>query len=294
VLLTVSDAATLSAFRDIDVYVAPAGTKTLPECQLTEAGLLTCGFRKSKVGMVPERAHNFWKQGIKAKRRQYGLRHHIASTIHSAVGHTVPKLATELGAVNSVWERAMVVVLILRVRKASDLIFVGDAETNVEALMGGLNVRNQYDEYMDHIVSVLTGEVPASQALLLGHHPFRYKDIPIPMDRSGVVYILVSQKDGRSMYIGNSRNMVQRLGQHNAGIGSLESAPREKRPWGLYAYITGFAGNRGLMEAVEGHWQRSVKFLKPVNAREAVLIIQRILTRDYLESHFIVVVADDK
>ena len=73
------------------------------------------------------------------------------------------------------------------------------------------------------------------------------------MDRSGLVHMLVSQKDGRSIYIGNTKNMVKRLNQHNAGFGSLESAQKEKRTWGLYAYVTGFSGSKKLMEAVEGY-----------------------------------------
>jgi len=293
VLLTVPTLEETDSFLDIPIFVAPAGTKTLPSSGRTEHGLLALGFRKSKVGTAPDRSRNLWKQGMKAKRKQYALRHHVASTVHSAIGHTVSKLATELSAENSMWERAMVVVLISRVKKASDLIFVGDQTANVEALIDGLNVRNQYDEYMDHIVAVLTGELSPFQPLLLGLHPFRYKDIPIPMDRSGLVYMLVSQKDGRSIYIGNTKNMVKRLNQHNAGFGSLESAPKEKRPWGLYAYVTGFSGSKKLMEAVEGYWQRSVQFVKPTTPREGVRIVQRLLVRDYSQEELIVVLAEE-
>ncbi len=87
--------------------------------------------------------------------------------------------------------------------------------------------------------------------------------------------------------------MVKRLNQHNAGFGSLESAPKEKRPWGLYAYVTGFSGSKKLMEAVEGYWQRSVQFVKPTTPREGVRIVQRLLVRDYSQEELIVVLAEE-
>lgn len=294
VLLSVPSVEQLERFADLDIYVAPAGVKTLPSSSMNPVRLLALGFRLSKVGPAPDRSKNFWRQGVKAKRKQYAIRHHVAATIHSAIGHTVSALATELSASNSMWERAMVVVLISRVKKASQLVFVGDQEANVDALIGGLSVRNQYDEYMDHVVSVLSGRIPSHSPLLMGLHPFRYKDIPLPQDTSGVVYLLVSQRDACAMYIGMTRNMLRRLGQHNSGFGSLETAPREKRPWGLYAYVTGFAGSKDLMRRLEGHWQRAVQNVGPPTPREAVSILQRILARDYIDSSLLVAVAQEE
>ena len=156
---------------------------------------------------------------MKAKRRQYALKHHIASTIHSAIGHTVLKLATELGAENNLWERAMVVVLISRVKKASDLIFVGDKKANIDALIEGLQARNQYDDYMENIVRVLTGESGHMEPLSLNLHPFRYKDIALPQDRSGLVYMLVSLRDTSSMYLGQTTNMLRRKRANRPDVG---------------------------------------------------------------------------
>jgi predicted GIY-YIG superfamily endonuclease len=291
-LLNVLPRDILELYREIEIFVAPAGTRTFNIPIITEKELLRAGFVKTKVGIAPERPHNFWRHGMKAKRRQYALKHHVASTIHSAIGHTVSKLATELGKENSVWERAMVVVLISRVRRARDLIFVGDPEANIEALIEGLESRNQYDEYMDHVVDVLTGVAGAMMPLQLNMHPFRYKDIALPQDRSGVVYMLVSIQDTSSMYIGQSTNVEMRLNQHNSGIGARETADKEKRPWGLYAYITGFSGDKHLLLAVEGRWQRAVKELKPDNPRAGVRIAQRLINRHYSIHEFQMVVAD--
>ena len=113
-------------------------------------------------------------------------------------------------------------------RKTTDLIFVGNKKDNIASLIKGLCNRNQYNKYMDHVVSVLTDEAGETQPLIRGPHPFRYKDIQMPLDRSGVVYMLVSSFDGGSMYIGCTQNLPRHLNQHNSGIGSKESAPIEK------------------------------------------------------------------
>ena len=295
VLLTVPPIETLQAYKDIEVWAAPPGTKTL-SFVLNEESLVVNGFEKVKVGACPERSMDFWDHGVKGKRRQYALKLHIASTIHSAIGHTVTKLATQLSEEHSIWERAMVVVLISRVRRACDLIFVGDKTANINALIDGLKHRNQYDEYMDHIVAVLADESGETPPLLLSRHPFRYKDIPLPLDTSGVVYMLVSSVDGGSMYIGCTQNMQRRLNQHNSGFGARESAPIEKRPWGLYAYVTGFGGDRNLMQLVERQWQLAVQGIGPSSPREAIGILRRFINVHFPTNiyAFTVIVADEE
>ena len=111
----------LASFKEIDIWVAPAGTKCINPSDL---GDMT-DWRKTKVGVAPSRAFSVWSHGIKGSRKQYSLRHHVDSTIQSSIGHTVSKIATELGPTCRLWEKAMVVVLISRVSEALDLIFVG-------------------------------------------------------------------------------------------------------------------------------------------------------------------------
>jgi DNA polymerase III delta prime subunit len=293
VLLEVPSHEILEKHGEFQIFVAPAGTRTFRIPKMTEDCLVSMGFTKTKVGTAPDRSHNLWRHGMKAKRKQYALKHHIASTIHSAIGHTVLKLATELGAENNLWERAMVVVLISRVKRASDLIFVGDKKANIDALIEGLQARNQYDDYMENIVRVLSGEAGHMEPLSLNLHPFRYKDITLPQDRSGVVYMLVSLRDTSSMYLGQTTNMLLRLKSHNSGFGAYGSSNREKRPWGLYAYISGFGGDKPLREEVESQWQNMVDYLKPKSPRLALQIGQRMLNRKYSENKFKVIVADE-
>jgi len=204
-------------------------------------------------------------KGLKVRRKQYGLRVHVSSTIHSALGSSLGKIATELKSDGLLWERAMVVVLISRVSMASDLIFVGDQDENIRALLHGLRVKDQYAEYMNHIVSVLVGSSSFRGAIPinLGLHPFRPKDIQLPPKNCGIVYMLVSARDSGAMYIGQTFNIQRRLKEHNSGIGSRESCDPKKRPWALFAYITGFGLQRALMRKVELRWQNRVQQEKP-------------------------------
>ena len=104
--------------------------------------------------------------------------------------------------------------------------------------------------------------------------------------------MLVSLRDATSMYLGQTTNMLLRLKGHNSGFGAYGSSSKEKRPWGLYAYISGFGGDRSLREEVESQWQNAVDFFKPKSPCLALRIGQRMLNRNYSENKFTVVVAD--
>jgi predicted GIY-YIG superfamily endonuclease len=221
------------------------------------------------------------------------LRHHVATTVHSAIGHTMTSIATELTAVAGVWERAMVVVLISRVCFAKDLIFVGSKDENVEALLNGLRIRCQYDDYMNHIVNVLSGTaVPGGLGPIeLTNHPCRPRDITLPSDRSGFVYLLVSVKDGATLYVGMTQNLPLRLNQHNSGYGSRGTMSTSLRPWALYAYVTGFAGQRSLMARFESAWQGQNAYRRPPSPSVSVMYAQYLIEGIFAEHELTVVVS---
>jgi hypothetical protein len=190
----------------------------------------------------------------------------------------------------------MVVVLISRVSRAVDLIFVGDKAANIEALLRGLRSKNQYDEYMNHVVDVLTqqaapGEVPT---LDLDHHPFRPKDIELPCDSSGVVYLLVSTVDGSSLYIGYTFDMQKRYYSHNSGYGAVGTCDPNKRPWALFAYVTGFAGDRTLLRGIERGWQVAVHRIRPSDPFQAVSLGKTVVSENYPDAGLLMVIAGER
>lgn len=283
ILVEVPTQEQLSSFEEISILVAPPGTKSIDCSSLPSAS--TPGWRVTKVGIAPQNPLNLWSHGVKAKRKQYALKHHIASTIHSAIGHTVLKIATELGLGRDLWEKAMVVVLVSRVSEASDLIFVGDKRANIEAIIRGLSVRSQYDDYMNHVVNVLSRQTSlSSMPLNLSVHPFRQRDVPIPSDTSGVVYLLVSIHHPSSIYIGFTHDMNKRLKQHNSGIGARASSDPSKRPWGLLAYVSGFQYSKSTLRQFELRWQTLVARVRPSDAFSAANLATTIIDR-YYSSH---------
>ena len=257
ILLDVPSRVTLDAFGKIELFVTPVGASGVPDATSSPAMLERSGWKRQKVGKAPVVPHNNWSQGLRVKRRQYGIRHHVANTIHAAIGSTIFKLATCLSngpPSRELWERSMAVVLLSRTKRARDIIFVGDRRRTVKALVYCLSLRDQYTKFMSHVVDVLCGETP-SPLIELPNHPFRPRDIALPADTSGFVYILLSLKDTRTTYIGKTVNLHERLRSHNSGYGSRCTAPEHLRPWGLLGYVAGFENDTSSMFAFERRWQ---------------------------------------
>ena len=285
----------LLRFKDIEIWVAPPGTKMLGTSALQKDDMIAAGWRRTKVGTKPEHPFTLWTYELKVRRKQYGMKLHVSSTIHSAIGHSLNKIATEFAKGSKIWEKAMVVVLISRVSNAKDLIFVGDKEQNIRALVDGLRVRDQYDEYMNHVVDVLTNATSShpSQPLVLSNHPFRPKDIQLPQDKSGIVYMLVSAQDARACYVGYTQNMEKRLKSHNSGLGSKESCDPAKRPWALFAYVVGFVHDRDKMRRFEKKWQETIKYQRPSDPFIAASFAQEMISRDFRDEGLLLVVSSE-
>ena len=283
----------VKSFKDIKIMVAPAGVKTVDVSNMSKEAMFERGWKETFVGTAPEYTRTVWSQGVKAKRKQYALVLNIASTIHSAIGHTVDGIATDLTE-SSLWERAMVVVLLSRVTTVSQIIFVGDKSKNIDIIIDGLRKRNQYDEYMNHVVDVLhraTDDRIESIPFRVSVHPFRPKDIPLPTDTSGVVYMLTSAKNYHTVYVGFTQDMPRRLKQHNAGYGAIQSCDPLKRPWVLIGYIAGFCGDRTKMRAAEVCWQNIIAQIRPASPLEA-LGLGNLVINNHFPGHGLVLVQE--
>jgi predicted GIY-YIG superfamily endonuclease len=254
----------LESFGDVKVMLAPVGCKSVPDGITRAEDLLEHDWRLERVGLAPERVHTV--TGGKGKRHQYGLRHRVSSTIHAVMGSGLGHLVTKLSTTDSLyrlWQKEQIVVLLSRTERARDIIFVGDPQETVDAILQVIQVRSQYSEYMSHIIDVLSDdgntqnrirEVPALDQSL---DPFCPLDVVLPNDPSGVCYILMSMKDRRVTYIGQTKRLVQRIKEHNSGYGSEGTLDYRLRPWALLAFVAGFDGNRVAMLAFENQWKRT-------------------------------------
>ena len=103
---------------------------------LSKQAYLERGFVEVEVGTAPEQTQ-YLPGSMQAKRKQYGLKHHVTSTIHAAMGDTLSSMATEISCNNSnfkMWDKGQMIVILSQTRLAKDTIFVGNKNDTLNAL----------------------------------------------------------------------------------------------------------------------------------------------------------------
>ena len=248
VLAEMPTAEDVQELHAVSVYVAPDGMKAIPAALTTESDFLNAGFHKRQIGAAPERS-KYIGLGILAKRRQYGLRHRLAATIHAAMGQDLPAVITCVtgDSMYDLFQREQVVVLLSRTHYAKDIIFVGDPEATAEALASMLDTDGPYTEYMEYLVRRLAhhSAEQAPSINLTVRHPYCAANVEVPNNSSGFCYLLASTArgvEGRVTYIGQTRNLVARFKNHKLGAGPSATADPGLKPWAMLAYISGFEG----------------------------------------------------
>ena len=118
-----------------------------------------------------------------------------------------------------------------------------------------------WSDYMEKVISLVSVDNSAIESRTRNvfsyeTYPFEFKQIPLPLCNTGSVYFLVSLKNRRITYIGQTLDIRQRLLQHNSGSGSSFTNEIGNRPWAILGYIIGFDKNRAWMMSVEDSWQR--------------------------------------
>ena len=248
VLAEMPSAEDICEFRPVLVYVAPEGMKAIPSGLSTESDFLNLGFQKRQIGTAPERS-TYVGLGILGKRRQYGLRHRLAATIHAGMGQDLPALVTCVtgDSMYHLFQREQVVVLLSRTHFAKDIIFVGDCNKTAEALADMLDKDGPYSEYMEYLVRKLVhhSSERGPSVDLTTRHPYCAMNIEVPNDNSGFSYLLASVAkgaEGRVTYIGQTDNLVVRLKSHKLSAGPSATADPGLKPWAVLAYVSGFEG----------------------------------------------------
>ena len=133
-------------FHKISILVAPPGVKSVAVCDdNAEEFYLSNGWTKQLAGTCPERSYAICGS-LKAQRRQHGLRHCAASTLHASMEDALSLIATEASYGNEhykLWDKAQAIVLLSRTRQGKDLIFVGDKRLNIKALSSTIQAATQ-------------------------------------------------------------------------------------------------------------------------------------------------------
>ena len=296
VMLEMPDFQSNESFPWIYLYVAPSFVKDYVYNTIHDSVFFEShGWKKERIGCVPERIHSI-RNLMKGKRFQYGLRHRVTSTIHGCQGDTLHKLATQVCSENNgfkLWDKAQVVVLLSRTRSAKDMIFVGGIDSTINCLVKMMCTKTQNSEYMEKVIALLDHSRDLTEAQRMNifsyeHFPYDFNQIELPQCHTGFVYFLVSLKDNRKTYIGETFDLRTRLRTHNSGYGT--SFTDEHRPWAVYAYISGFNRDKNYMKSVENAWQRhrnlSQSPCPKALAKTAIPIIENANGRLQLILHF--------
>ena len=239
--------------------LASSGVKVIGDIELTKSNLLNIGWKEVNIGTAPMINHSVTRD-VFAKRKQYGIKPFIASTIHRVMGDTIGSIVTcvnDMDIEYNLWDKEQAIVLLSRISFCKDITFVGDRNVTSRTLRELIQGQNYYSKYMRRFLRALNTRTTLSlndDFISYTAHPFSPEDIELPHTTSGFVYLLISLKDSNTTYVGETFNLRRRLKEHNEGYGSKQTLSPNLRPWGLYAYISGYQGNKDLMMSNEGQW----------------------------------------
>ena len=244
--------------RSIAVYAAPPGCRSFPPLDdCTSSYLEQNNWTKIQVPQSTSPNQEVAK-GVIGRRTQYGIRLRVASTIHSSMGSTLPALVTCITTSPSdpelnytLWQAAQVVVLLSRTKACKDIYFVGNRNVVPNELLRVLKVPDPFLPHIRDLVSKLcdqNGETP----ILPSGLTYRPCDIVLP--ETSAVYALVSTNACEYYYIGETKDIRNRLQQHNTGNGTKYTNNPSLRPWAMLGYVYGF-DNRPERQSFEQIWK---------------------------------------
>ncbi len=255
-------------FVPFEIWMAPPATKSPPPVSdRNHVTLHALGWRPVKIGACPGYTQTHEASGTMAKRKQYGLRPFIVTTVHAIIGTTLRKLAIGVSRSNpdlSLWDPGMAQVAISRTNKFSDMIWVGNKEDILNGLIDVLLQDDILANYVDDMIdrlSINPHEMRDNNAtemwntVAVRNAPYSITRQPLPCDNSGFVYMLISIKTLSTLYIGQTHDLVHRIRLHNDGFGAKQTRSIRDKPWGLLAYVCGFQGDKKARVAFEKRWQ---------------------------------------
>ena len=263
----------VSDFAGIKLWIAPPATNhiTFNRNDLpTRQDMEYLGWKETSIGCAAERDVNV-RGGLVARRMQYSLKHIGATTINKSQGATLPYgIVVEISKEYSPWESGQIVVSLSRSETSDYTIIVGEKDYAINKMWELLIVGNQWTRYTKHILDIVTVDRRDNEQddeNCYFNHPEVYHfwriDATIPLDNTGFVYCLVSVPNPQKIYIGTTKNLSQRLQQHNNGTGAEESHDPRDLPWGVGGYICGLSHmNRIERMSLEQSWKVMVQDMK--------------------------------
>ena len=201
ILFYLHDQAALDSFAPIKMLLAPPGCKNvIYEEGARKESYLARGFVETSIECAPHKIHKLQNQ-MQGVRKQFGIQHYIAGTSHSIMGDTLSSIATTISKNDpkfNIWDKGQILVLCSQTQLTEDTMFVGDKEDTLDALVSILKTRTQWTDHMENILQVVTVNNENTETnerrSTMDHSSFPYcpRDIILPTDCSGFVYMLIS------------------------------------------------------------------------------------------------------
>jgi predicted GIY-YIG superfamily endonuclease len=223
----------------------------------------------------------------KARRKQFPLCHFVSTTIHKAIGETLPRIATQLSVRDKeyrLWQREQLLVLLSRVPSLNDITFVcTDPDDTVAAIINLLQQPSRWAAHVDNVLHSLDCRNVAPRQVSHQLNPLLNVQNLMPDASLGFVYMIVSTTDCRYAYVGETSCIRRRLQEHNRGHGAQFTSDPYLRPWALMVLISGFpdAGhtpeNSAARKAFERQWHMHNAALATADVRGILANGQQVL-----------------
>ena len=203
----------------------------------------------------------------KARRTQYRITYYVCSTVHRALGETCSRIATQISMQTHkyrLWDKEQLLVLLSRVPSLDNITFVTtQPEDTLLAMVKLLQQQSAWSERIEHVLSAIDTATDAPGVIC--HRPLPLQcatEYHFPNADVGYVYMLVSTKDSKFAYVGETVNIKKRLQQHNSGQGATFTRNSYLMPWACFVLVYHFPGsgrdtqNVSARKRFENHWHR--------------------------------------
>ena len=164
------------------------------------------------------------------------------------------------------WEKEQIVVMISRTTLGWHIYIVGNKEWAIRMMWDIICRKNQFTDLQAAILANLSinadGEededVDANFIPMQETFPYRMCNVQLPTSDVGFVYLLVSISHPSFTYVGQTKQLGQRLNQQHAGNGSQTTAPTMYLPYHLAAYMITPHLDKSQRMSIEHRWQRRI------------------------------------
>jgi hypothetical protein len=213
---------------------------------------------------------------MKARRKQFPLANFGSGTIHKNIGETCQFVATKISVIDkdySIWDPALFLTIVSRVKNLDNLLFVGTQEDTCAAITIVLDKKSAWSDIITSTLQSLN-IIDRQHPTIINFRPIQPRLWHIPDAQMGFVYMIVSLSHPKISYVGTTGNITRRLQEHNKPDGGtiFTSYYSWARPWYPAVLVFGFPGligseNRDIREAFESMWTNRIQRERITNNR---------------------------